>query len=316
VVSANVNSVASRFKFGGKEFNDELGLDWYDFGARNYDAALGRWMNIDPLADFAPELTPYRYAASNPIFFNDPDGLWEFRYDSDTETLSLVKTKKDDDWKRLRTQTGLTKKQLKSMFGEDYKEKLDNLAFEDGETSEDGKISVSKIGGKQGEILQSIEKGLSELNKALKELSPTGEKNNCWGTCTKLSKDGEIDPNGLMETLEFRKSLLDDFRNVNSPDLGDVVRYAQDNEYNIVEHGTLFLLKNEKGTQMFTKNGRNNAQLYQLMYENEMLKKHPGYGERRGLNREVTTSTTGADGVERKSKKIVEDSSPYYRPNN
>ncbi|MDD7886835.1 RHS repeat-associated core domain-containing protein [Flavivirga sp. 57AJ16] len=34
--------------FQGKENQKELGLNWHDFHARNYDASLGRWMNIDP----------------------------------------------------------------------------------------------------------------------------------------------------------------------------------------------------------------------------------------------------------------------------
>ncbi len=76
MVSANVNSVASKFKFGGKELNDELGLDWYDFGARNYDASLGRWFTIDPKADdvMQIDLTPYNYSWNNPINVSDPDG--------------------------------------------------------------------------------------------------------------------------------------------------------------------------------------------------------------------------------------------------
>ncbi len=72
------NGVAQRYKFGGKEFSEELNLNTFDFGARNYDPALGRWMNIDPLAEQMRRHSPYNYAFDSPIYFIDPDGMEPF----------------------------------------------------------------------------------------------------------------------------------------------------------------------------------------------------------------------------------------------
>lgn len=67
-------SVPYNYKFGGKELQE---TGFYDFGARNYMPDLGRWFNIDPLAELMPDLTPFRYAFNNPILYTDPNGMYE-----------------------------------------------------------------------------------------------------------------------------------------------------------------------------------------------------------------------------------------------
>ena len=64
------------YKYNGKELDLKNGLNWYDYGARHYDAALGRWHVVDPMSEKFYSCNSYVYCNNNPVLYKDPDGRW------------------------------------------------------------------------------------------------------------------------------------------------------------------------------------------------------------------------------------------------
>ena len=62
------------YKYNGKELDAKKGLNWYDYGARMYDPALGRWHTVDPLAENYYRVALYVYCDNLPVLYIDPDG--------------------------------------------------------------------------------------------------------------------------------------------------------------------------------------------------------------------------------------------------
>ena len=128
------NSEYQKSKYIGKEFDHMHGLDWYDHGARMYDAAKVVWNKVDPLSKKYFHFDPYLYCGNNPIVMFDNTGLLGVRIvDMENKTITVsadyyvetqpyqvytnVYSQKDvDDFNRLNSE--LNKLNLKVKSGE------------------------------------------------------------------------------------------------------------------------------------------------------------------------------------------------------
>lgn len=97
LMGESTNDEVQRYKYNGKELDRMHGLNWYDFHARQQDAALGMFTSMDPLCEKKPWLSPYVYCSNNPIRYIDPDGRDDYDLNKDGSlTLRKLEDGKDN----------------------------------------------------------------------------------------------------------------------------------------------------------------------------------------------------------------------------
>ncbi len=202
LVDEHKNSYNSPFKYNGKEFDEETGN--YFYGARYYDPKWSIFISVDPLAEQAPDWTPYRYGFNNPIRYTDPTGMYEnddyyfnengqYLY-SDTRTSENIRVISNKDWNNISEIYG---KEIKDN-GYSYEALLSALDSKSRLVTEES--SGSKFASMISSSVERIGYSVLNFEKATLsfEIEPTHPEATAYSTPNKYKAGDRHDNGGIV----------------------------------------------------------------------------------------------------------------------
>ncbi len=211
----------NNYLYNYKELNADHDLKWYDYGARFYDAVIGRWHVVDPMGERTPSWSPYNYVENNALVKHDPSGMYSESMNNFDLAAGFSKRISGDDLTLRSTEKGwvtdsgnsdwipTSKGDLVAEKGDNAKTMARNYGYTEKEASKMIKDSKAKL-DKDGNVIEGQKVEVSnEITDAIKGQRLTSEGylingsiSNCHGfSC---SQGGFIFEGGMDE--EFLRS--------------------------------------------------------------------------------------------------------------
>jgi len=151
------------------------GYDTYDYGARGYYAAMGRFTSVDPMAEKYYSISPYAYCAGNPVNNIDPFGLDVWSTSDPNEISAALESLKNRRGIKINDNSNWSYKSnhqfLKDNEDEGYSQ---GLNFRKGKLY----FASSSSNGKAGIQLKYL--GSTELDLGDRHFSPDGSYYNLY----------------------------------------------------------------------------------------------------------------------------------------